>query len=285
MRGPGGSGIVGRVRDHRHHALHRPPGRGDSTSRRLPSARARSLVGLAVAASLLCAGDSEASGKTFLTRITPLNASRFGIEGKEADWIYGDIALRNDRIAAIVANPVNGRTANWKVRNVGCAVIDLTQAARPNDLLTLFQPASAGRTLRLAEEDLAGLAEPSDEGLPSQTLRCVAEVRGGLAIEVRYTLADGWDWIEVETSFANRASEPIQVRPFDQLRAEFTFQKSGVGRDPVGDPALFWAYDRFFGQAYGVDASAVGSVGLAAAPIAVEAGEVGAKLRYTKFHS
>ena len=252
-------------------------------SRRQPSARARSLVALAVAASLVCAGesealdseasDSEASGKTFLTRITPLNASRFGIEGKEADWIYGDIALRNDRIDAIVANPVNGRTANWKVRNVGCAVIDLTQAARPNDLLTLFQPASAGRTLRLAEEDLAGLAEPSDEGLPSQTLRCVAEVRGGLAIEVRYTLADGWDWIEVETIFTNRASEAIELRPFDQLRAEFTFQKSGFGRDTVRDPALFWAYDRFFGQAYGLDASG-------SAPIAIEAGEVAAKLHY-----
>src|SRR5690349_15667146 len=53
--------------------------------------------------------------------------------GKEADCIYGDYSLGNDKLVAVVARPISGRNANMTIRNVGGAIIDLTRVNRQND--------------------------------------------------------------------------------------------------------------------------------------------------------
>ena len=38
--------------------------------------------------------------------------------GKEVDWNFGDFVLRNDKIVAVIAKPVQTRNANMTVRKV-----------------------------------------------------------------------------------------------------------------------------------------------------------------------
>ena len=64
--------------------------------------------------------------------------------GKEVDAIYGDYVLRNDKIVAVIAQPLPTRNANMTVRGVGAAIIDLTLREEQNDQLSAYYP-GAGR--------------------------------------------------------------------------------------------------------------------------------------------
>ena len=66
-------------------------------------------------------------------------------------------------------------------------------------------------------------------------------------VEVSYTLEDGWPYVLVTTTFANRGPTPIDVELLDAIRADRSFELS-----PEEPADLFWAYDKHFGQAYGV---------------------------------
>src|SRR5262245_13638274 len=77
---------------------------------------------------------------TELVQLNEKNWDEYVIEGKEADAIYGDFVLRNDLITAVIAAPLATRNANMTVRNVGWAIIDLTQRSKPNDQLSAFYP-------------------------------------------------------------------------------------------------------------------------------------------------
>jgi hypothetical protein len=80
------------------------------------------------------------------------------------------------------------------------------------------------------------------------TLRLVAAPREKEPdIEVSYTLEDGWPYLVVTTTFSNRGTRPVDVELLDAIRADRTFESS-----PEKPADLFWAYDKAFGQAYGV---------------------------------
>src|SRR5262245_14258297 len=64
----------------------------------------------------------------------------FAPGGKEVDAIYGDIVLRNDKLVAVIAAPVDGRNANMTIKNVGGCLIDFTTRAKENDQLGAFYP-------------------------------------------------------------------------------------------------------------------------------------------------
>ena len=66
--------------------------------------------------------------------------NRFVAEGKEVDAIYGDIALRNGFVTAVIAQPIATRHANMTVRDVAGALIDLAVQSSPNDQLAAFYP-------------------------------------------------------------------------------------------------------------------------------------------------
>jgi hypothetical protein len=70
--------------------------------------------------------------------------------GKEADWILGDHVLRNDHIAAVIADPVPSRHANMTVRNDGGCIIDLTLADAANDQLSCWYPGDGTVAYRFA---------------------------------------------------------------------------------------------------------------------------------------
>jgi hypothetical protein len=190
-----------------------------------------------------------------LVALSPQTWERYLPQGKEVDGIYGDFALANDQIIAVIAHPKRGRNANMTVRDVGGCLIDLTRRDRQSDQLSAFYPGAQLRDLKFA-----GIAVEAPEIYETAeldrvfvrarrvTLRLLAAPREKEPdIEVSYTLEDGQPFLEVTTTFANRSSSPVDTELLDSIRADRSFERS-----PETPADLFWAYDKHFGQAYGV---------------------------------
>ena len=206
----------------------------------------RSLLSLLIAAVSLAPMVTAAE----LATLGPDTWEEFAPQGKEVDCIYGDFVLRNDRIVAVVARPIAGRNANMTVRNVGGAVIDLTRRDRQSDQLSAFYPGGKNMAWRASGADGNQSAGAGDKATkkPTVSLTCRAEATADKPeAEVRYTLADGWDWLLVETTYTNHTEQPVEVELVDEVRADGSFEKV-----PEGETPLFWVYDKWFDQAYGV---------------------------------
>ncbi len=182
---------------------------------------------------------------------TPKPGSSTRPRGKEVDCIYGDLVLRNDQIVAVIARPIAKRNANMTVRNAGGCIIDLTRASQQNDQLGAFYPGGKGMNWRKIEVEVDG--QPADvaktriEGR-SIVIRALAETAADApTAEVRYTLADGANYVAVETVLANATAKPMKIEMFDEVRADKSFDKVRESKTP-----LFWAYDKWFEQAYGI---------------------------------
>ncbi|GIW92168.1 MAG: hypothetical protein KatS3mg110_0209 [Pirellulaceae bacterium] len=211
-------------------------------------------VGAFVAALAVVRSGAELCGAE-LARLTAATWNEFVPAGKERDCILGDLVLRNDRITAVIAQPVAGRNANMTVRNVGWCVIDLTQRLPANDQLSAFYPGSLRysftrpEAIRWEDEQGAYPLEAGDFVLrrPRITVSCPADPVQGLEVTVRYTLADGDAALLVETLFRNTTDQPVEVELSDTVRADRTFQFS-----TALDENLFLADDEFFRQTYGI---------------------------------
>ena len=190
-----------------------------------------------------------------LVALSPQTWDRYIPEGKEVDGIYGDFALTNDQLVAVVAHPRRGRNANMTVRDVGGCLIDLTRRDRQSDQLSAFYPGAQLRDLKFAgiEVEAPAIYEAAELDrvfvqARRVTLRLVAAPREKEPdVEVAYTLEDGWPYIQVTTTFANHGPTAVEAELRDAIRADRTFEHSPDG---VGGP--FWIYDKHFGQAYGV---------------------------------
>jgi len=190
-----------------------------------------------------------------LVALSPQTWDRYIPHGKEVDGIHGDFALANDQLIAIVAHPKRGRNANMTVREVGGCLIDLTRRDRQSDQLSAFYPGAQLRDLKFAGIDVEApvvyeAAELDRVFVRARrvTLRLVAAPRGKEPdVEVSYTLEDGWPYVLVSTTFSNRGTAPVNAELLDSIRADRTFE---LAAEAPAD--LFWAYDRHFGQAYGV---------------------------------
>ena len=190
-----------------------------------------------------------------LVALSPQTWDRYIPQGKEVDGIYGDFALANDQLVAVVAHPRRGRNANMTVRDVGGCLIDLTRRDRQSDQLSAFYPGAQLRDLKFAgiEVEAPTIYEAAELDrvfvqARRVTLRLVAAPREKEPdVEVAYTLEDGWPYVLVTTTFANRGTAPVDAELLDAIRADRTFERS-----PERPADLFWAYDKHFGQAYGV---------------------------------
>ncbi|HVX13151.1 MAG TPA: CehA/McbA family metallohydrolase [Pirellulales bacterium] len=207
---------------------------------RLPRMLLLVLIGVFLSTPMLPAAERVTLGPDAWDEYLP--------QGKEVDCIYGDLVLRNDRIVAVVAQPIAERNANMTVRHVGGAVIDLTRRDRQSDQLSAFYPGGESMAWRSANVDGDQGTNAEKQTAKSVSLVCRAEgAEGKPAAEVRYTLADGWDWLLVETTYTNRTDAPLTVTLVDEMRADGSFEKVADG-----DVPLFWVYDKWFEQAYGL---------------------------------
>jgi hypothetical protein len=187
--------------------------------------------------------------------LSPQSWEAFTPQGKEVDAIYGDYVLRNDKIIAVVAQPLTTRNANMTVRNVGGCVIDLTDRNAQNDQLSAYYPAAARYPMTSPTRVRLAIDGQTVEKLPVQpvsgrtvTLELDADQTDGKPqLTVRYVLADGSPHLVVDTVYRNSAAQVVSDELSDAIRADrtFTFQF---------DPAThcFFAEDEWFRQAYGI---------------------------------
>lgn len=189
-----------------------------------------------------------------LVRLTPENWDQYAPAGKEVDAIYGDYVLRNDRIVAVIADPQPGRSINLLTFSGGGCLIDLTVRNAPSDQLTAFLPggAEAGRGMsRRYNFDSAEI-----DITPDGRATFICHSPGGQdvpAVTVRYTLEAGWDWVLVETTYHNSGEQPLPVELSDKLQADRTFVGGTGGTGEAGGLGrLYWVYDKWWGQAYGI---------------------------------
>ncbi|MCA9123193.1 MAG: CehA/McbA family metallohydrolase [Planctomycetaceae bacterium] len=203
---------------------------------------------------LLCISLLDLAAATELTRLTPATWDEYAPAGKEVDCIYGDYVLRNDKLVAVIAEPLATRNANMTVRNNGAMIIDLTRRDRPNDQLSTYHPngmqASFHSPDRVAiKVDGKAASVGNDEVLQGRDVQweCSTTVASGLEITVQYTLEQGADALRASTIIRNPTPEAIEFAASDYIRADRTFE---FGNDPA--TGLFWAHDDWFAQAYGV---------------------------------
>jgi hypothetical protein len=228
-------------------------------------ARAAALAGLSGAVVLASAGIAGRANAASLTLLTKTNWEALAPKGKEADAIYGDFVLRNDRVTAVVAFPGPRRHANFATLGVGGALIDLEARDAPSDQLTAFYPGGGGCTFEFAWASAGasaaalgqrrGLDAARGGGLAggAVSLAFVAHPEGHAPeVTVVYTLGDGEPYVEVATTFTNFDDQPIEVAPVDRVRVDTNVDPAAIDRAADGESGLYWVYDRWFGQAYGV---------------------------------
>jgi hypothetical protein len=189
-----------------------------------------------------------------LVRLNAKNFDAAAPAGKEADAIYGDYVLRNDKIVCVVADPLPTRNANMTVRNVGGCVIDLTSRKQPNDQLGCYYPGAGRALLRFHQAGASGkvsgtathepLVDLAEQGSEVRLEVLAPGEKGKPELRVAYTLRDGWEHVQVETQYVNTDSVPLDVDLVDAVRADRTFQQS-----PAAEPT-FWLYDKWFRQGY-----------------------------------
>ena len=179
-------------------------------------------------------------------------------DGKESDAIYGDFVLRNAQVKVVIAQPLASRNANMTVRDVAGAVIDLTSAAADNDQLAAFYPGKKKFAYRAASFRGADGKEivPTGTGVSDKSASVVvkADATEQLPeVTVVYSLGESDSFVTATSSFTNRGKGPLTVPLEDDFRADGG--KEEMARSPNSTTDRFWLYDRYWGQAYGLDAS------------------------------
>lgn len=185
------------------------------------------------------------------------NWDRFVPQGKEVDAIYGDLVLRNGHLSAVIAQPIATRNANMTTRNAAGAVIDLTVQDLSNDQLTAYFPGKSMFPYR------SWAAKDSDGNELSLKLPVTSSKTAAIAVQaegsddrpeavVRYELGPADRYLTVTSTLTNRSQKTQTVTLEDSFRADG--QKEDMVRTPNGTSDRFWLHDRYWGQAYGLDA-------------------------------
>lgn len=210
------------------------------------------LGSIALTLLLILAAVARPVNGTDWVQLTPKNWDEYVPAGKEVDAIYGDYALRNDKIVAIIAKPDPSRNANLTIRDVGGFVLDLTSRAEPNDQLSCYVP--LGGAFHFHNEQKISVlvdgnpAERQEASGKSISVRIESSTgRDGAKATVEYTLNENSDFLQIQHAITTADGEPGGGTFTDSIRADRTFQFS-----THADNRLFCANDDWFRQCYGV---------------------------------
>lgn len=178
---------------------------------------------------------------TEIAKLTAKNWDDFVPAGKEVDAIYGDYAIRNDVLTAIIAQPKQSRNANLTVRNVYGSVLDLTRNDDNNDQLSCFYPTNQRFTF--TDEDAVKI-QHNDDGSATLTFTSLKRA-DSVQAELTYSLANGDSGLTISTAYRNHSEADQTISLQDGIRADSPFT-SGV------QDGMYWANDNWFRQAYGI---------------------------------
>lgn len=189
------------------------------------------------------------AGTVQVGRLTVANWEDLVPEGKEVDAIYGDYVLQNRHLTAVVADPVATRNANMTTRDVAGALIDLAVRGSDGDQLGAFWP---GRKVFPYRSAMVASSAASD-GPGSASVEVVADgAEGRPTVATTYSLGAQDAFLTVKSTYTNSTAKPLEVSLEDDFRADG--QKEDMVRSPNGTADRFWLHDRYWGQAYGLDA-------------------------------
>lgn len=150
------------------------------------------------------------------------NFDKAAAPGNEADAIYGDYSISNDRIVAVVANPelIGGRSASRSSpQQFDACVIDMTLRSGKNagrDMLAWYAPGprfgphASDFQLGTANYnvDYARAFKPVVGKSASFSLHSVAWSYKQPPCIAKYTIEDGWRYLLCETIYINPADRP-----------------------------------------------------------------------------
>lgn len=175
---------------------------------------------------------------TSAQQLTPDNYDQLVPAGKEADAIYGDFAVHNKAMKAVVAAAKSSRNANMTVRGVGGCLIDLATRNSESDQLSCFYP---GRrkfpfTQARSEDNAVIVTSPGSDSRP----QC----------EVRYEPVDEKSAVKITSTWTNTTASDWTLVLEDDLRIDGGKEDREFSRSGTTD--LYFAHDIFWGQAYGI---------------------------------
>ncbi|MEM9659828.1 MAG: hypothetical protein AAF961_15810, partial [Planctomycetota bacterium] len=166
-----------------------------------------------------------------VARLDEENWDQYAPAGKEVDAIYGDFALCNEQLVAIIAEAKPKRHANLTIHDIGGCVIDLTRRDRPNDQLGALYPAGS-RSLELVDVRSDGaVVASSDEGsaegqvIELEYLATSADdAKRPVEVRIVYTLADGDEGLSIRTTYVNTGDAPVEVELRQPVRCDGEFE-------------------------------------------------------------
>jgi hypothetical protein len=201
---------------------------------------------------------SQDAGPVNVAVLSESNWDRLAPGGKEVDAIFGDILLRNEHLVAVIAQPIPTRHANMTVKDVGGCLIDLTARAAQSDQLSAYYPGKRQypyRAWSVVLNDAEQLDPAGELQASGRSAAVTVKADGGdrrPAVEVTYRLDAGAKSLEVTTKYANTGAAPLDVELVDDLRADGG--KEDMIKAANGTADLYWFDDRFWQQAYGIEA-------------------------------
>jgi hypothetical protein len=144
--------------------------------------------------------------------------------GKEADGIVGDFVLRNDKVEAVISGNLPLRRANMSTFygldgiTPGC-LYDLTLRGANNDQITVFAPAGQRGFVSWVR-----VAKDGSDGEAVVETVLTAPNNKGVFKRHEYRLRDGWQGIQITTTFRNESATTQQVNTEDRWT---TFLRTG----------------------------------------------------------
>lgn len=158
--------------------------------------------------------------------------------GKEADGIIGDFILRNDKVVAVISGDLPLRRANMSTFygadgiTPGC-LYDLTLRGADNDQITIFAPADQRGPVSWVR-----VAKDGEDGEAVIETVVTAPNNRGIYKRHEYRLRDGWQGVEVVTTFRNESTE-TRILPTADRWTTFTRTGStdGIAWADAVDPA------------------------------------------------
>lgn len=215
---------------------------------------------LLLAVVLGLARSTERPSAVELGRLQEGNWQELAPEGKEVDAIYGDLVLRNEHLSAVIAQPLATRHANMTVRDVAGTLLDLTVRDGQSDQLSALYPGRRAFPFRSWSATVDGEAVAVDElsstsGKQATITVLAAAGEGRPQVEVSWSLAEGARHLTMTTRYTNTSDEPLTVALKDDMRADGG--NEDMVRSPNGEVPLVWVHDRFWNQAWGIEAIGV----------------------------
>lgn len=188
----------------------------------------------------------------------------FAPQGKEADAIFGDIAIRNGHVAVVIAQEGAHRKANMMTGGIAGGLLDFTTLKEQSDLLGVFLPWTPHAFVIFNGIELDGKFYPAQSGYaPVMQGRSVAiqftvvakpeELRKSTTaptLIVRYELNDGDKHITVRSRYENTGDKALKYQVRQYVRMDNSADMRAVTKVSDGDHPTFWAYDQWFDQAY-----------------------------------